>query len=129
MAAGRLFGWLSAMHDDATGVGEGTAPWSVFEWSSSSDDTGLVDWAEAFRVGYLSASVDNTGPTPAFLWEQTSGGSASGSIDLIAGRMIRLVPPTFIGSPVTVSYLDAVPAGMWRSDQYGRPLDIDDLQA
>jgi len=105
-------------------------PWTVFEWLDSSENGDLVTWAEAFRPGQLSASVDTGVSPPVFHWQQTANGSASGSFDLVAGRMVRVwkVPELF-SQPVLVSHFDGVPDGRWVSDEYGRPLDINDLQA
>lgn len=114
----------------ASAVSPDSAPWTVFEWIDSSENGDLVDWAEAFRPGQLDASVDSGGPTPVFNWEQTANGSATGSFDLVAGRYIRLwKTPSLLGEPVRVEHFDGVPDGRWVSDEYGRPLDLNDLQA
>lgn len=101
-------------------------PWTAFEWNDSGDDTGLVTWAEEFRPGQLSVSID----VGEFNWEQTANGSATGSFTLIAGIIVRLwKTPGLLGEPVHVEHYEGVPAGRWFSDQYGRPFDVNDLEA
>jgi len=106
------------------------SPWTVFEWTGSGDNTDMIDWAEAFRPGQLDASIDDSGDPDVFSWEQTANGSATGSFDLVAGRYLRLwKTPGMLGEPVHVEFFDGVPEGRWVSDEYGRPLDLNDLQA
>jgi len=105
---------------------DGYEPWTAFEWNDSGDDTALVDWAEAFRPGQLSASVD----AGDFNWEQTANGSDTGSVTLASGVIIRLWKiPNSLGEPVHVDHFDEMPPGRWFSDEFGRPFDVNDLQA
>lgn len=112
----------------STGLGSDVEliPWTAFEWNDSGDDIALIDWAESYRVGQLDVSIDDG----VFSWEQTANGSDIGSFDLVAGRIVRLWKPQgSLGQPVSVEFFDSVPAGRWFSDEFGRPFDVNDLQA
>jgi hypothetical protein len=117
---------LHAFFSTGLGSDQEIGPWTAFEWNDSGDDTDLVDWAEAFRVGQLDVSIDDG----VFSWEQTANGSDTGSFELVAGRIVRLWKPSgSLGQPVSVEFFDGVPDGRWFSDEFGRPFDVADLQA
>lgn len=112
------------------GVGPGSDPRQMFEWDDAGDNSALETWAEGRYPGQFSVTIDTSGPTDVFQWEQTANGSATGSFDLEPGMLVWVWKfPGLLGEPTRVTTFDGLPVGSWFSDEYGRPLDLNDLQA
>lgn len=100
----------------------------VFEWSGPSENNDLATWA---TYAYRDASIDDSGPVTYFQWQLydwNHNPSSSGQFELTGGCLVTLRLDG-VGFPDTPKYLAAIPAGSWRSDEYGRPFSLNDLLA
>jgi len=121
MAEVRIFSFILDISDPSL-----MTPWTAFEWNDSGDDTALVDWAEGLWPGYLGVSID----AGELSWEQLANGSDTGSFTLTAGTIIRVWKTTYgLGAPAYLESYPGLPDGRWFSDEFGRPFDVNDLQA
>jgi hypothetical protein len=113
----------------------------VFEYTGSDDDDALVEWVTEVQtvddepVVVRQASIRVEGDQTYLDWQDYYQGEPEGdpvNVPIGVGSVIEVGP--FVYNPGHssarfVSTESGIPEGTWRCDEYGRPLNVSDLES
>jgi|SRR5687768_4748939 len=108
-------------------AGPSAKPTEAFRWVDDPVEDAAFATAMEYSPSRVNMTVDRSGPAPVLRWKDGNNNPFSANIGA-SGVLWHKAPYNSPSGTYSVAP-GPLPTGYWECDQYGRPYDLNDLQA